>query len=37
LNINILYEVVERDPVLLSMDFDDETPEGIESKLCKVH
>ena len=34
LNINILYEVVERDPLLSQIDFDDETPEGIEDKLC---
>ena len=37
LNINILYEVVERDPLLSLIDFDDESPEGMESKLCMPH
>lgn len=37
LNINILYEVVERDPILSEIDYDDETPESIQSKLCRRH
>lgn len=37
LNINILYEVVERDPLLSNIDFDDESPESIEEKLCQPH
>ena len=37
LNINILYEVVERDPILAEIDYDDETPESIQSKLCRKH
>jgi hypothetical protein len=37
LNINVLYEVVERDPLLSSIDFDDESPEAIEDKLCLPH
>ena len=36
LNINILYEVVERNPLLSEIDFDEE--EGIdEDKLCQKH
>ena len=35
LNINILYEVVERDSLLHSIDFDDE--EELEGKLCNKH
>jgi hypothetical protein len=35
LNINILYEVVETDTILSSIDYDDETE--IESKLCMGH
>ena len=35
LNINILYEVVERDPLLSSIDFDDESQ--IDDKLCHTH
>lgn len=37
LNINILYEVVERDPMLSAIDFDDESPEAIQDKLCGPH
>ena len=37
LNINILYEVVERDPDLADIDYDDESPESIQSKLCERH
>ena len=38
LNINILYEVVERDPLLSEIDFDEENnPEGFEDKLCLPH
>jgi hypothetical protein len=37
LNINILYEVVERDPTLANIDFDDEDPECMEGKLCERH
>lgn len=35
LNINILYEVVERDPLLSQIDFDDESQ--IDEKLCQTH
>jgi hypothetical protein len=35
LNINILYEVVERDPILASIDFDDESE--MDGKLCHDH
>lgn len=37
LNINILYEVVENDPLLSQIDFDDESPEAIADKLCGPH
>ena len=37
LNINILYEVVECDPLLSQIDFDDESPEAIQDKLCGPH
>ena len=39
LNINILYEVVEKDPVLAktSFDFDEEEDEALGDKLCKEH
>jgi hypothetical protein len=37
LNINILYEVVERDPLLSSLDFDDDDLESIETKVCHKH
>jgi hypothetical protein len=35
LNINILYEVVERDPLLSNLDFENE--EDLETKLCRGH
>ena len=37
LNINILYEVVEKDPVLArtSFDFDDEDEDSLSEKLCE--
>jgi len=37
LNINILYEVVERDHNLNSIDFDDDSPEALETMLCHTH
>ena len=39
LNINILYEVVERDPLLSTIDFDETSPDGgiTEDKLCIPH
>ena len=41
LNINILYEVVERDPLLSTIDFDENSIEGAggitEDKLCEPH
>jgi hypothetical protein len=40
LNINILYEVVERDPILQNTQFDEEMLENddnIEEKLCLEH
>lgn len=37
LNINILYEIVESDPLLSQIDFDDESPEAIADKLCGPH
>ena len=39
LNINILYEVVEKDPILArtSFDFEDEDEESLSEKLCEVH
>ena len=39
LNINILYEVVEKDPVLAqtAFDFEDETEEELAGKLCEAH
>ena len=46
LNINILYEIVEKDPVLQGLDFDEdmnpdpldmEAQARIEKKLCKTH
>ncbi len=35
LNINILYEVVERDSILANIDYDDESE--IDTKLCSTH
>ena len=37
LNINILYEVVEKDPILArtSFDFEDEDEESLSEKLCE--
>ena len=37
LNINVLYEVVERDPILSEIDYEDEDLESIETKLCMKH
>ena len=39
LNINILYEVVEKDQQLAqcNFDFDDEDEEGMEQKFCQKH
>lgn len=39
LNINILYEVVEKDPILqdVNFDFDDEDDDDMEEKLCADH
>ena len=39
MNINILYEVVEKDPILAktSFDFDDEDEEALGDKLCEEH
>jgi hypothetical protein len=39
LNINILYEVVEKDPILskTNFDFDDEDEEVLQEKLCDNH
>lgn len=38
LNINVLYEVVERDPLLSKIDFDDdESMENIVGLLCQPH
>ena len=40
LNINILYEVVSRDPLLSKMDFDDDamlSEQNLEEKLCIKH
>lgn len=40
LNINILYEVVERDPILQDTTFDEElllNDENLEEKLCNDH
>lgn len=37
LNINILYEVVERDPLLSSIDFDDLEGGVSDDKLCIPH
>lgn len=40
LNINILYEVVEKDPILKDVTFDlegEEDEEEIEDKLCEMH
>lgn len=36
LNINVLYEVVERDPILKDISFDQDESD-IESKLCEDH
>jgi hypothetical protein len=35
LNINVLYEVVERDDILKDVDFEDE--DELEEKLCNSH
>ena len=36
LNINILYEVVERDPILSKINFEeDDSQEDLEAKLCE--
>lgn len=39
LNINILYEVVEKDPILskVNFDFDEEDDEQLAEKLCDNH
>lgn len=39
LNINILYEVVEKDPILskTNFDFDDEDEDTLAEKLCDNH
>ena len=39
LNINILYEVVEKDPILskTNFDFDDDDEEALSEKLCENH
>jgi hypothetical protein len=39
LNINILYEIVEKDPVLkkTTFDFDEEDEEVLQDKLCENH
>lgn len=39
LNINILYEVVEKDPILskTNFDFDDEDEDTLAEKLCENH
>ena len=39
LNIDILYEVVERDPILskITFDFDEEAEEITDEKLCSEH
>jgi hypothetical protein len=40
LNINILYEVVEKDPILKDVTFDlegEEDEEDMEEKLCEMH
>jgi len=39
LNITGLYEVVERDPLLSSIDFDENSPDGgiTDDKLCQPH
>jgi RING-type zinc-finger len=37
LNINVLYEVVERDPILANIDYDEEDIESMETKLCQNH
>jgi hypothetical protein len=39
LNINILFEVVEKDPILAktNFDFEDEDEEALAEKLCEEH
>ena len=37
LNINILYEVVECDPILSTVDFDEESSQSLEEQVCNVH
>ena len=39
LNINILYEVVEKDPLLsnTNFDFEDEDEDALNDKLCEAH
>ena len=39
LNINILYEVVSKDPILakISFDFEDEDEETFSEKVCELH
>ena len=39
MNINILYEVVEKDPVLsqTGFDFEEEDEEALSEKLCEEH
>ena len=39
LNINILFEVVEKDPILskTNFDFEDEDEEALAEKLCEEH
>ncbi len=39
MNINILYEIVEKDPVIskTAFDFDDEDEEALGDKLCLEH
>ncbi len=37
LNINILYEVVEKDSILKSIEFDEDDEEDLETKVCDTH
>lgn len=37
LNINILYEVVEKDPILKTIEFDEDDEEDLETKVCDNH
>ncbi len=39
LNINILYEIVEKDPILskTNFEFDDDDEEAVKEKLCENH